>query len=319
MKKYLMSLAVLLLCLLAVPTTTANAAAKINKTKATVYVGKTTKLKVNGTNKKVTWKTNQAKIATVKNGVVTGKKKGTATITAKVSGKSYKCVVTVKNASLSAKELKLGTGDTKKLTLNGAYKKVTYTSSNPKVATVKDGKVKGIKAGTAKITVKHNGKKYTCKVTVIKEKTIQVKLDKELFADSEMKSELKDQYKLKIKSTKVSGKYVIYTVTEKSYNSMMKKIKSEVDQDLKAFAKSASAITKATTNSKCTALNLYVKDGNVDAEIDDADVISLVSATVNMMMYQYLSGTLLEEEKFVYNYYDAGTNKLIISLDLDEM
>lgn len=73
---------------------------KLNKTKITVnvYGKKTYQLKVKGTSKKVTWKSSNKKVATVsKNGKVTGKKKGTAVITAKVSGKSYKCKVTVKD------------------------------------------------------------------------------------------------------------------------------------------------------------------------------------------------------------------------------
>ncbi len=72
-------------------------AAKISKKKATIYVGETVKLKVTGTSKSVKWSTSKKKTATVnKNGVVTGKKIGKCTITAKVSGKKYKCSVTVK-------------------------------------------------------------------------------------------------------------------------------------------------------------------------------------------------------------------------------
>ncbi len=53
-----------------------------------------------------------------------------------------------------------------------ATSKLTWTSSNKKIATVdSSGKVKGVKAGTATITVKTaNGKKATCKVTVITQK-----------------------------------------------------------------------------------------------------------------------------------------------------
>ena len=49
----------------------------------------------NATNKKVTWSTNNSNIATVSDGVVTGKSAGTATITATVGGKSATCSVTV--------------------------------------------------------------------------------------------------------------------------------------------------------------------------------------------------------------------------------
>lgn len=49
----------------------------------------------NATNKKVTWSTNNSNVATVNNGVVTGKSTGTATITATVGGKSATCSITV--------------------------------------------------------------------------------------------------------------------------------------------------------------------------------------------------------------------------------
>ena len=70
---------------------------KLNKKKATISVGKTVKLKLKGTTKKVKWSSNKKKIATVnKKGLVKGKKAGTAKITAKCAGKKYTCKVTVK-------------------------------------------------------------------------------------------------------------------------------------------------------------------------------------------------------------------------------
>ena len=76
-----------------------NAASKIkiNKTKTEVYVGKTVQLKVTGTKNKITWTSNNKKVATVtKKGKVKGIKKGTAIITAKVRKKKLTCKVTVK-------------------------------------------------------------------------------------------------------------------------------------------------------------------------------------------------------------------------------
>ena len=74
---------------------------KINKTKASIYVGKTVQLKVTGTKKKVTWKSSNKKVATVTSkGKVKGVKKGTTKITATVSKKKYVCKVTVKNKAV---------------------------------------------------------------------------------------------------------------------------------------------------------------------------------------------------------------------------
>lgn len=70
---------------------------KINKTKATLNKGKKVTLKVSGIKSKVKWSSSKKSIATVtKKGVVTAKKSGTSTITAKVGKKKFTCKVTVK-------------------------------------------------------------------------------------------------------------------------------------------------------------------------------------------------------------------------------
>lgn len=57
-----------------------------------------TVLPVNATNKTVTWGASPAGFVTVANGVVTGSKAGTCTVTATAGGKSAQCVVTVAEA-----------------------------------------------------------------------------------------------------------------------------------------------------------------------------------------------------------------------------
>lgn len=69
---------------------------KLNKTSVSVQVNQTYQLKISGTTKKVTWSSSNKKVATVSsNGKIKGIKTGTATITAKVSGKNYTTKVTV--------------------------------------------------------------------------------------------------------------------------------------------------------------------------------------------------------------------------------
>lgn len=146
----------------------AKSTVKLNKTSTTVYVGKTTTLKITGTGKTVKWTTSNKKVATVSSkGKVTAKKAGRATITAKVSGKSYKCKVTVKKPSLNKSKATLEKGKTLTLKLTGATAK-KYTTSNKKVATVTSkGKITAKKAGTATITCTASNKKiYKCKITV---------------------------------------------------------------------------------------------------------------------------------------------------------
>lgn len=97
-KKLLAVLTIMLLIVcMAVPV---SAAGKINKKKATLKVGQTLQLKVTGTKRKVKWTSSKKSVATVSSkGRVKAKKKGTATITAKVGKKKYTCKVTVKKAS----------------------------------------------------------------------------------------------------------------------------------------------------------------------------------------------------------------------------
>lgn len=94
-------------------------------------------------------------------GKITAKKKGTSTITAKVSGKSYKCKVTVKNPYLNATKKNLEVNKTYTLKLTGATAK-KYTSSKKSVATINSkGKITAVKEGTSTITVTDSNKKHT--------------------------------------------------------------------------------------------------------------------------------------------------------------
>ncbi len=150
--------------------------AEISDKTLTLNMGETYKLKVTGLlNRTVTWTSSDTAVATVKNGKITPKKAGKCTITAKLSKSQYikartlTCKLTVTDpAVLSETTLSLQMGSTHTLTITGlAKRKVTWTSSNTSVATVKDGKVTAIKAGKCTIAAQiKNGKKLTCKLTV---------------------------------------------------------------------------------------------------------------------------------------------------------
>lgn len=126
---------------------------------------------------KVTYSSSNKKVATVSSkGVIKAKKAGTAKITVK-SGKK-KVVVTVKVTGVKTTKLSgvpagktVSKGKTFKIkavaTPKNTSEKIAYKSSNKKVATVTSkGVVKGLKKGTATITVQSGSKKMTCKVTV---------------------------------------------------------------------------------------------------------------------------------------------------------
>ena len=154
----------------------------LNKRKATVYAGKTLQLKATvkpaGVSTTLKWRTSNSKVATVtQKGLVKAVGKGTATITVKTdNGKKATCKITVPTAPRKiafarticsvkkGKTIKL----TAKLTPTRAKTTLTWTTSDKKVATVtQKGVVKGVKKGTATITVKTaNGKKASVKVVV---------------------------------------------------------------------------------------------------------------------------------------------------------
>lgn len=169
-KKSLLYIFLLMVMLLAIPTQ-ASAAVKISKKSVTLIKGQTTTLKVTGTKNKVTWSSSKKSVATVTTkGKITAKKKGTATITAKIGNKKYTCKVKVETPKLSKSSLILTKGKTATLKVSGTSQKITWKSSNKKIATVTSkGVVKGVNAGDCKITATVCGKKYTCTVTVKKQ------------------------------------------------------------------------------------------------------------------------------------------------------
>ena len=137
---------------------------KFTKKTAVVYKGKTVTVKaaLAGVSS-VKYTSSNKKVATVnsKTGAVKGLKAGTVTITA-TSGKlkaTYKLTVKNPTFSLTKSSATIKKGKTTIIKSKAAPAgKVTYTSSNKKVATVTSkGVVKGIKKGKATITVKCNG------------------------------------------------------------------------------------------------------------------------------------------------------------------
>ena len=136
----------------------------------------------NAENQKVLWSSNNTSVASVKDGIVTAIKVGTATITAKSDdgGKTATCTVTVEAKTIPVTGITLDKtsyefteGDEFTLIAtvnpeNATNKNISWSSSNTSVATVDNGKVKALKAGTATITVKteDGNKTATCEITV---------------------------------------------------------------------------------------------------------------------------------------------------------
>ena len=139
----------------------------------------------NATNKTVLWTSSNTAVATVLNGKVTAKSAGTAVITATTADGGYtaSCTVTVTEkaptvisvtgVTLNKSAVSLEEGKTETLTAtvlptNATNKDVTWKSSAPGVASVSNGVVTALKAGTAVITVTtaDGGFTASCTVTV---------------------------------------------------------------------------------------------------------------------------------------------------------
>lgn len=118
MKKKIVSMTLAITLVLLLLPANATAKQKLNKSKASLYVGETLALNLSGAKGKVIWKSNKKSVATVsKDGVVTAKKKGSATITATNAGKKYSCKIKVaklpKNyATINGKKVKVGKSTT---------------------------------------------------------------------------------------------------------------------------------------------------------------------------------------------------------------
>lgn len=242
----------------------AATAISLDKKSLTVEQGKTKKLKATispaGATGKITWKSSNPKIASVKNGTVKGLKKGTVTITAKLSSKIYaKCKVTVsvkpKSITLNKKKLTLTVGNSAKLTYKlspqGAKTKASWSSSKKEIASVsKSGNVTAKKAGTATITVKtSNGKKASCKVTVKALKPTSIALSAKSL-ELEVGKEKKLGYTLTPKKAQAK-------VTFASSDPKIASVKK--DGRVTAKKKGTATITAKTDNGKKASCKVRVK------------------------------------------------------------
>ena len=150
-----------------------------------------TVLPVDATEPSLEWSSSDTYVATVENGAVTALSPGIAYIEAIASnGVSAICVVTVGNTEAEPVAVTSVTFDQETLTMNigdeetlvatvlpddAADKSLVWSSGDPTVASVEDGAVTALKAGTTTITATaHNGEKAECAVTVATLNSIDV-------------------------------------------------------------------------------------------------------------------------------------------------
>lgn len=129
-------------------------------------------------NKDYTWKSEDEKIATVVNGVVTAKNSGKVNITATKGDTKIACLVTVapslekiEISSTEINEIEVG----KSVQFEALYLPADainhpvaeWTSSDQSIATVTNGMVKGLKPGTVTITLKAGAFTATREITIV--------------------------------------------------------------------------------------------------------------------------------------------------------
>lgn len=146
-----------------------RSAIKLKKGKTvTAYICTTelAKLKISGS--KFKWTSSNKKVATVSSkGIVTAKKKGKTTITAKKGKITHKCKLIVETPKLSKKTASLSVGKSYQFKVSGTKQKIKWTSSDSSVVSINSkGKVTAKKAGTVFITAKVSTYEFSQSLTV---------------------------------------------------------------------------------------------------------------------------------------------------------
>ena len=163
---------------------------KFNKDKLTLTEGETYSLNIiyNPTNttvkKNTEYNISNSSVISKKTGnnkgiTLIAKKPGTATVTVKINGKTAKCTVIVKKKEVPLKAIKLdksnlelaeGQSSQLKVSYNPtnttADKKVTWSSSDESIATVKNGLVTAVSEGTSTITATVGNFSASCNIKV---------------------------------------------------------------------------------------------------------------------------------------------------------
>lgn len=209
-----------------------------------VLIGKKFTLSLNGVKGKPTWKSSNKNVATVSaKGVVTGKGKGKATITATVKGKKYTCKVSVYEKTLYCKttSVKLDAKKDKKVTITlKSYDTVKYKVADPSIINVKWGEWKGtnipltisaLKGGKTTVTIYTEDTNEKIKITVAVNKS----------KDEIKKENKKSEVDVKIEDEKNKNKYpdldgiISYEIEDKIPNTIKPEIEEDTRKEYKKF------------------------------------------------------------------------------------
>ena len=255
---------------------------KLSKKEAVIYCGDVTALvaevlPADNTNSQIIWTSDNEKVATVKNGVVSGHVQGTAIITAKTAdtGVTATCKITVNkhtesiSISSNTETLYVGSSVTLKATVlpeDATNKKVVWTSSDNVVATVKDGKVTALRSGTAIITAKtEEGDFYA--VCIIR--SVQG-IDKIILDKSEVIIDKKESVALKatLQPSDVDDKNVIWVSSDEAIATVVNGVVTGQDKSGKAVIK----VMSAKNNKIYAECTVIVKEPASSVELNKTEV-----------------------------------------------
>lgn len=265
------------------------------------------------TNQTLVWSTSDSSVASVNAaGQVTGRKTGTAVITAKTKDGGYTatCIITVVQYATSIKldytSVALNVGKTKTLTAKirpGSVtdKTIKWSSTNKKVAKVnKNGKITAVSAGTAVIKAKSGDGKAleVCRVTVIQPVT-------------EIKFEAKS-YNVKIGQLQVLKAEVLpadATYNTVTFTSSDEKI-ATVDSDgvVKGLKKGTVTITASAENGRVKATcKVHVRKSVKGVSLDKSAVTLAVGKKVTLNAYVVPASASNQKVKWSSNNYDVAS------------